>query len=179
MYFVCIVDVNECALDMTRCTCNGLVGCYTTCTNDDGSYTCGCSPGFDVDLDRITCQGTLTFSLYVVVSKSAKVSYCSFLWQCYCMNHELAYSLLLFCLGIDVDECVNLLHGCSCTPAGCEYYCWNNIGSYTCSCSAGFMIDNDGETCIGKSSSTILNWVHNLVSQVFCTWHSVCSSSTL
>ena len=43
----------------------------------------------------------------------------------------------------DVDEC----------RAGmslCEHGCTNRVGSYTCSCSAGYTLANNGISCLGK-----------------------------
>ena len=45
-------------------------------------------------------------------------------------------------LHADVDECVTGFHTC-------EQLCNNTLGSYTCSCEAGFMIKN-GSSCIGE-----------------------------
>ena len=51
----------------------------------------------------------------------------------------------------DVDECLIGAHGCTCSGlTGCTASCINNVSSYTCGCSAGFTLDVDGETCIGK-----------------------------
>ena len=50
-------DEDECAIGTATCTCLSLTGCATTCTNTDGSFDCGCSAGFIVGLDGITCAG--------------------------------------------------------------------------------------------------------------------------
>ena len=42
-------DINECA------TSNG--GCETTCTNTDGSFTCSCDSGFQLNGDGLSCDG--------------------------------------------------------------------------------------------------------------------------
>ncbi len=47
----------------------------------------------------------------------------------------------------DIDECLE--------PVGspylhaCDQACHNNIGSYTCSCGDGYLLDPDGRTCNG------------------------------
>lgn len=43
---------------------------------------------------------------------------------------------------IDIDECVTDTDDCS-------HFCFNNIGSYTCDCELGFMLDENQTTCIG------------------------------
>ena len=43
------LDIDECSDK------NG--GCSQTCTNTDGSFTCGCSNGYVLDDDGTTCNG--------------------------------------------------------------------------------------------------------------------------
>ena len=43
-------DINECALN------NG--GCQHKCINTDGSYYCSCDTGYDLQQDKLSCQGT-------------------------------------------------------------------------------------------------------------------------
>jgi hypothetical protein len=54
-----ISDIDECATNGYACTCNGMVGCTALCTNNAGSYTCGCSDplAFYLDADGFTCSG--------------------------------------------------------------------------------------------------------------------------
>ena len=50
-YFdVFTLDVNECQTLTDNC--------QQVCTNTEGSYTCSCSTGFELDSDRLTCNGT-------------------------------------------------------------------------------------------------------------------------
>ena len=50
----------------------------------------------------------------------------------------------LFCFFfIDINECSEGV-------AECEQNCHNNNGSYTCSCSAGYELADDGFHCTGK-----------------------------
>ena len=47
--------------------------------------------------------------------------------------------------GTDVDECTEGTHQC-------QQVCQNTIGSYTCGCNDGFILDTDGRSCNGKNS---------------------------
>ena len=42
-------DINE---------CNGHHQCDHECINMDGSYTCSCDPGYELDSDNRTCKGS-------------------------------------------------------------------------------------------------------------------------
>ena len=42
---------------------------------------------------------------------------------------------------VDVNECEGV--------NDCQQRCINTVGSYNCSCQAGFMLNNDGRTCTG------------------------------
>ena len=43
------VDVNECS--------SGGAGCAHLCTNTEGSYSCSCRIGFQLNSDQRTCSG--------------------------------------------------------------------------------------------------------------------------
>ena len=53
------VDVDECAIGNIACTCGALdvFGCGITCLDTPGSYACGCSTGFVLETDLVTCIG--------------------------------------------------------------------------------------------------------------------------
>ena len=44
---------------------------------------------------------------------------------------------------VDINECGEEIDGCA-------QNCTNTIGSYTCSCNPGFVIDTDRRSCNGK-----------------------------
>ena len=48
----------------------------------------------------------------------------------------------------DIDEC-------SVNNGGCNQTCTNSIGSYQCSCSSGFTLNQDGHSCDSKSSTIV------------------------
>ena len=57
------------------------------------------------------------------------------------------YLLLLifvnvYYLIIDIDECAT-------DTDNCGEFCHNLVGSYYCSCSAGYQLDSDDHTCVG------------------------------
>ena len=50
--------MDECAAGTDECVCApDLVSCNVHCSNIDGSYICGCSAGYDVQADGLTCIG--------------------------------------------------------------------------------------------------------------------------
>lgn len=53
------------------------------------------------------------------------------------------WQLFLFFFQIDSDECIV-------DNGGCHHICMNTIGSFHCSCKAGYIFDSDKIMCIGK-----------------------------
>ena len=57
----CPVDVDECASDNGGCQCDTALhdghNCAAVCNNTFGSYECGCSEGYTLAADSITCVG--------------------------------------------------------------------------------------------------------------------------
>ena len=50
-------DIDECSDDTDNCN--------QTCTNTEGSFTCGCDDGYYLDSDETTCKGMyLEFTYY-------------------------------------------------------------------------------------------------------------------
>ena len=49
MFVLALTDIDE---------CNGVNDCEQTCTNTEGSFTCGCQDGFSLNTDGRTCDGT-------------------------------------------------------------------------------------------------------------------------
>ena len=49
---------------------------------------------------------------------------------------------------IDIDECNDFNEGCAQT-------CTNVNGSYTCSCSTGYVLSNDAHNCTGIITYTV------------------------
>ena len=52
------------------------------------------------------------------------------------------YTAIIFLLCSDINEC-NTMNG------GCEQICTNAIGSFACSCTIGYQLDENGFNCTG------------------------------
>ena len=50
-------DIDECS--------DGTHNCSQTCTNTNGSFTCGCNNGYLLDVDEFTCNGMYT-NMYIM-----------------------------------------------------------------------------------------------------------------
>ncbi len=57
MHLCYVSDLNECAEDVSECSCSNPEFCTFTCHNNDGSYSCSCSAGYEIDTDKKTCIG--------------------------------------------------------------------------------------------------------------------------
>ena len=58
-YYFYNVDVDECGDDTD--------GCSQTCTNTEGSFTCGCTDGYVLNVDGTTCDGMYMLHVYYYV----------------------------------------------------------------------------------------------------------------
>ena len=57
MYNCFYSDVDECN--------NGTHNCFQICTNTNGSFTCGCKNGYQLDPDEVTCNGMYKICTYI------------------------------------------------------------------------------------------------------------------
>uniref|UniRef100_A0A1X7VN53 Deleted in malignant brain tumors 1 protein n=1 Tax=Amphimedon queenslandica TaxID=400682 RepID=A0A1X7VN53_AMPQE len=70
--------------------------------------------------------------------------------DCYMNSYYLRYCYSYYIAGVtcqDTDECQQGISGCS-------QVCTNTIGSYKCSCNAGYQLSNDSHTCIDINECT-------------------------
>ena len=116
------IDIDECSEDRDMCE--------QLCSNTIGSYTCGCRTGYTLASDRMSCNGRSIDILMIVRPTQDLVN----IMLCL-LNH--AY--------IDINECDEGTDGCAQT-------CTNTIGSYTCSCGAGYRLADDNLGCNGMQS---------------------------
>ena len=59
------------------------------------------------------------------------------------------HSYIIIIHHLDIDPCSEGLHGCSQT-------CTNTLGSFTCGCNNGYLLDTDGAICIGMYKRLVL-----------------------
>ncbi|XP_064602452.1 uncharacterized protein LOC135468240 [Liolophura sinensis] len=121
----CQTDIDECKRLPER-------HCHYKCMNGFGSYRCVCPTGYTLNADRRTCKAI----------------------RCTpeCRNGGTCVGGVCRCTAgftgrqceIDVDEC-------SGREGLCEYQCRNTVGSYTCVCSAGSRLREDGRSCERQS----------------------------
>ena len=58
-YYFFVVDIDECEDDTD--------GCSHTCTNTQGSFTCGCNDGYVLNVDGTACDGMHMVLIYYYV----------------------------------------------------------------------------------------------------------------
>ena len=52
--------------DTDDCT-DGTHNCSQICTNTNGSFTCGCFNGYELDYDNVTCNGMCKMCIYMYI----------------------------------------------------------------------------------------------------------------
>ena len=57
LYVTVYIRVIYFNVDIDECT-NNTDNCNQTCTNTEGSFTCGCNGGYELNSDGTTCNGT-------------------------------------------------------------------------------------------------------------------------
>ena len=62
--------------------------------------------------------------------------------------------LLMFCYIhlLDINECTE-------NTDGCAQMCTNTIGSFTCACRVGYLLNNDGRACQGIVYNTMTSLI--------------------
>ena len=125
-------DNDECSL--------GTDNCIETCTNTEGSFYCGCNTGFVLNNDGATCNGEYyMIHTHNYVHRKKHNMHMYKIIHTYITNH------------LDIDECSDGTHYCSQT-------CTNTVGSFTCGCNYGYLLDVDGTTCNGMYKPLVLFW---------------------
>ncbi|XP_053389061.1 uncharacterized protein LOC128552082 [Mercenaria mercenaria] len=133
------IDVNECNIN------NG--GCEQQCTNQNGSFFCSCNPGYQLQNDNISC---------IDVNNCDEVSV-----NCdrQCVNVKVSFTCRcnetftrndIYCYYVDKCEPLNVT---------CHQRCLILNGSLLCSCDRGYILSEDGFTCIDVRNSSIVSTV--------------------
>ncbi|CAG7728762.1 unnamed protein product, partial [Allacma fusca] len=159
-------DINECDLHPGICQGGG------TCVNTEGSFTCTCPPGLELEAGGTRCVDRREELCYMqakhgVCSKPLDSYYlradccCSVgrAWGRECLpcprpGSEAMTQLCPRGMGStgrkDINECLMI-------PGLCENgRCRNTVGSFTCRCNQGFALDEDGIKCIDIDECSIM-----------------------
>ncbi|KAG7259687.1 hypothetical protein CRUP_021692 [Coryphaenoides rupestris] len=127
------VDVDECAR----------APCEHQCANTPGSFTCSCFEGFRVDpADGARCQQ------YCDRRECPAECDPNVAEQCSCPHGFIVDVRANGSFCVDIDEC---------TWNSCDQRCANTYGGFTCSCRAGFSLEDT--RCVEESSSTTGTYV--------------------
>ncbi|XP_053376850.1 fibrillin-2-like [Mercenaria mercenaria] len=126
------IDIDEC-LTTSPCT-----GPTAGCVNSEGSYACTCASGWQLNNDECvdivdcpdSCQGPTSTCVDIPLG--------SFTCNCSGPGYKLADNATIC---IDIDECL-MTSPCTGPTAGCV----NSEGSYSCTCTSGWQVNND--TCV-------------------------------
>ena len=89
--------------------------------------------------------GTVSIQTIIIALVSLYYLFCSLTVS---KNHRCGLSIVFFFHPsslLDIDECAQGIDQC-------EHNCHNAIGTYTCSCNTGFMLNPDGFRCDGEPS---------------------------
>ena len=105
--------------DVNECMDDDLHVCEQVCNNSHGSHSCLCFEGYELNNDGFSCTGQKNTN--VIVRKKV------------CDNHKL-FDIL------DIDECTE-------GTSGCAQTCTNIVGSYSCSCNAGYRLASNRHSC--------------------------------
>uniref|UniRef100_K7FIB5 Adhesion G protein-coupled receptor E1 n=1 Tax=Pelodiscus sinensis TaxID=13735 RepID=K7FIB5_PELSI len=126
-------DIDECSQDPSPC------GPYSICNNTPGSYTCRCRAGYfppspsDV---RFSCTGKCL--IWGTSKKTAKrLSKCP---RYVCLTTQSFWVGSSICHS-HIDECSQ-----DPSPCGLNSICNNTLGSYTCTCRAGYLSPSQPDT---------------------------------
>ena len=111
MFLSIYIDVNECDKNP----------CDYQCTNTDGSFTCSCNSGYELDDNGRSCKGMYMIIVLIII---------------YCLL------MCIIFLYIDIDECLL-------SPCNSDMICNNTDGSYTCDCPDGTI--KNGADCDGNN----------------------------
>ena len=137
-----LMDVNGIEVPIHQCHDDA------TCTDDIGTYTCTCNPGFyDVNGDGRTCEDIDECNL---PTDDADYVACTYGNECVNDHGSAACVCLSGFRDVNgdgntceqIDECVTLPDACH-----ADAKCTDTVGSWTCECNPGYHMLEDGVTC--------------------------------
>ena len=142
---LCCIDVNECE------TLNG--GCQQTCTNTDGSFSCDCTEGYELEMGGTTCQGKLQLDWSrntIVVTAFSQYK----LLSCIRSGENLTWCLVPehpenICALSTIVLSISALPANMCGNQNmCEQNCVSLDGTEVCSCDVGFTLAENNASCL-------------------------------
>ena len=130
------IDEDECAVGKHNC-----LPAVARCVNGEGSFTCECTTGVG---DGVTsCSVASVCNPNPCRDPEEKCTIIGSTWQCDCAD---GFALDLNGVCNNEDECSKGTHNCNpngATPAECT----DTIGSFTCSCPVGYVMDPLSSKC--------------------------------
>ena len=139
-------DIDECS--------DGTHNCSQICTNTNGSFICECNDGYELNFDGATCNGMQkqfvsfihtynTINLRYIIIDVHSCIICREIHKYILCIIIYLYLWIAYFVSIlsDINECSDGTHNC--------FLCINTIGSFTCGCNSGYILDDDGVTCNG------------------------------
>ena len=130
------IDEDECAVGNHNC-----LPTVARCVNGEGSFTCECTTGVG---DGVTsCSIASVCNPNPCRDPEEKCTIIGSTWQCDCAD---GFALDLNGVCNNEDECSKGIHNCNpngATPAECT----DTIGSFTCSCPVGYVMDPLSSQC--------------------------------
>ncbi|XP_062605771.1 uncharacterized protein LOC134267581 isoform X2 [Saccostrea cucullata] len=127
----CDEDIDECSVDPFIC------GSDRICQNLEGSYSCMCGDGFDIndgkceDIDECADEGLNDCPELTTFCRNTIGNY-----TCECQS---GFQLIN-------DECEDI-NECDSGRHSCSQLCINVHGDYNCACYPGFNLQNDRKSC--------------------------------
>nr|KAI8726715.1 mucin-4-like [Biomphalaria glabrata] len=136
------ININECA--------NGDHQCQQICVDVPGKYNCDCNYGYRLNDDRLTCllvKDVCSDFEKLNCSQGCTVDFQQNTSYCFCAD---GYNLVGKDTCEDINECEVSTKNLYSFKSGCV----NRVPGYSCSCTPGSSLDNDGRNCNNCSSTT-------------------------
>ena len=131
-----------------------------------GSYRCGCADGYKLNDDKKTCSGLQISSILTNFWGNGIPTVLPFYADKYGVKTLI---FTHFFKQTDINECAFINSTSIRTRlADCEQLCNNTQGSFNCSCSKGYKLNEDGKSCDGKAVKNNTNYTYTeLLSKSF------------